>query len=106
MNITKSKLENVTELGTVDGVSHYGTGFLTAIVGCFVEIFGRSNPLLEAKITKAKNSAKEYAFIKATEMGADGIMDYEIQLSGRTVLVYGTAYKNGNTIADNALPEL
>ncbi len=112
MNITKSQLENVKEVGTISAVSTFGTGLLTAIVTYFIELFGIENNMFVKKIEKAKDSAINKLIVQANALGeVDGIMGLEYQLSGKTVLVYGIAYKeyassvNGNTSFDD-VPEI
>lgn len=106
MNITKTKLDNVTEIKTVEATSHYGTGLLTAIVTSFIELFGCYNEMYVNKIEKAKEDAKQRLINKAKELNADGIMDYSIELSGKTVIVYGTAFKYKHSASYDELPEL
>ena len=112
MNITKSQLENVKEVGTISAVSTFGTGLLTAIVTYFIELFGIENNMFVKKIEKAKDSATNKLIVQANALGeVDGIMGLEYQLSGKTVLAYGIAYKeyassvNGNTSFDD-VPEI
>ena len=112
MNITKSQLENVKEVGTISAVSTFGTGLLTAIVTYFIELFGIENNMFVKKIEKAKDSAINKLIVQANALGeVDGIMGLEYQLSGKTVLAYGIAYKeyassvNGYTSFDD-VPEI
>ena len=94
MNITTSQLENVIEVETITAVSTFGTGFLTAVVTYFIELFGIENNMLIKKIEKARNSAMHKLMEQAKAISSvDGIMNLNYQLSGKTVLVSGTAYK-------------
>lgn len=112
MEITVSQLDNVTELGTVSAVSNFGIGFLTHLVTEILELVGVENDMLMKKIGKAKDKAISYLLWYASATpGAEGIMNLRLQLSGKSVLAYGTVYRrnrdNNTTIsASNETPEI
>lgn len=99
MNITKSQLENVKEIQTITAVSIFGTGFLTWFVSSFIELFGIENNMLAKKVEKAKNSAMQKLIAQAKAISdIDGIMNLNYQLSGKMVLISGTAYKKFESV--------
>ena len=96
IELTCSHLDYVEEISTVSSTSTYGTGLLTAIVTSFIEILGIENDLYSNKVKRAENKALLYIMRKAQKCGATGIMNYHVQVSGKTVYMYGTAYKLPN----------
>lgn len=107
MNVTVSKIENVTEMQTLSAVSSFGTGFLTALVSGFIELFGVENHMLARKMEKAKDSATAQLVLQAQQIKADGIMNLNYQFSGMSVLAYGTAYAGAkSTAVYDEVPEI
>lgn len=110
MEITISKLENVKELKQISAVSVFGTGFLTAIVSSFIELFGIENKMLIKKIEKARESAMQSLISQAKAIPyAEGIMNLTFQMSGKSVLAYGTVFQNFKDVASssqNAVDEI
>lgn len=94
ITITCSQLNNVNEIGTVSAVSYNGIGIITSIVLYFVEFFGCGSDMYANKILRAERSARRKLISRAKVLKADGIMNYKVQVTNRTVFVYGTAYKN------------
>lgn len=94
MTITVSQLENKTEIKTLTATVSFGMGLITAIVYSFCMLFGLECAMLSHKIDKAKNAASQLILDKAKSIGADGVMNVRFVISGLTVLMYGTAYKN------------
>lgn len=95
MEITISKLENVKEIKTISAISVFGIGFLTLIISCFVELFGIENKRLVEKIEKAKERTIQSLILQAEATpNADGIMNLSFQMSGKSVLAYGTVFQN------------
>ena len=104
MKITVSKLENVEELKTITAISTFGTGLLTAVVTYFVELLGIENVRMADKNERAKKSAIDRLIAKASNyVDADGIMNLRLELSGKTVLAYGTVYKSCATVQKNSV---
>ena len=81
------------ELRTISAASYNGIGFFTAILISFVEFFGCGFDMYAEKILRAENNALRALISSAKSLNADGIMNYRVQVTNRTVFVYGTAYK-------------
>lgn len=94
MNITASQLSGVTELKMISATSTYGIGFLTSIGKFFCDLLGIECEMYNNKVEMAKSAAAERLMDKALYNSADGIMNVNFQVTGLTVMVYGTAYKN------------
>lgn len=94
MNITASQLSGVTELKMISATSTYGIGFLTGIIKFFCDLSGMECDMYNEKVELAKSAAEEKLKEKALYYGADGVMNVSFQITGLTVMVYGTAYMN------------
>ena len=93
MKISFSLIDDVNHIKMLTSNATYGVGFFTAISLWFCNIFGIQCEMYDKKIEMAKNTAIETMVMKATKLGATGIMDVKFQISGTTVFVYGIAYK-------------
>ncbi len=105
MKLTTVTLYDVKDLGEVSGVCIYGMGLLTAICWMICQIFGKSSIFVGRKLERAKEKALEEMKLYAQELGADGVMHLRYQLSGRSVLVYGSAFQYLDSEAEEAPAE-
>ena len=87
MKLTTVTLYDVKDLGEVSGVCIYGMGLFTCICYLICQIIGKSSVFVGRKIDRAEMK------IYAQEMGADGVMNLRYQLSGLSVMVYGSAFQ-------------
>lgn len=93
MKITTVRPDNVIDCGEVSAVSAYGIGFFTGLLFSFANLLGIHSGFLSKKITHAKDRARNDMIAQATALQADGVMDVKYQLSGLSVLAYGTAFR-------------
>ncbi len=100
MKLTTVTLYDVKDLGEVSGVCIYGVGLFTAVCYLICSLIGKSSVFVGRKLDRAKAKAAEEMKLYAQEMGADGVMDLRYQLSGLSVMVYGTAFQYLDTEAD------
>ena len=105
MKLTTVTLDYVNDLGEVSGVCVYGVGLITSLFYGICTLFGKSSVFLGRKLDRAKEKATEEMKLYAEERGADGVMNIRYQLSGLTVLVYGTAYSYPAEPALDNLPQ-
>lgn len=103
MKLTTVTLDYVTDLGEVSGVCVYGVGLLTSLFYCICSLIGKSSVFLGRKLERAKEKAVEEMKVYAQEKHADGVMNIRYQMSGLSVMVYGTAFSYA---ADAPLDEL
>ena len=106
MNITSSQLTNVTEIANVSAAATNGIGLLTAIVSSVISVLGINDTWHKYKVEKAYTQAVNSVTERAIKLGADGIMNFRVEMNGLTVLVYGTAYASAPNNESDALPEL
>ena len=99
MKLTFESIPNVQAVKMISATSTYGTGFWTGICTGCANLCGTECKRLGKKINKAKTSATNELMAKAAAANADGIMEIRYQISGKTVFMYGIAYKmtGGNT---------
>ncbi|MBQ7598631.1 MAG: heavy metal-binding domain-containing protein [Clostridia bacterium] len=93
MKLTTVTLYDVKDLGEVSGVCIYGMGLFTCICYLICQIIGKSSVFVGRKLDRAKAKAIEEMKLYAQEMGADGVMNLHYQLSGLSVMVYGSAFQ-------------
>ena len=94
MNLALTKVENVQEIKVVTANATYGVGLITSIAATICSLFGLECKMYDKKIEKAKTRAAQKLIAKATEAGADGIMNLNFQIHNLTIFASGTAYKN------------
>ena len=100
MKLTTLTLYDVKDLGEVSGVCIYGVGLLSALCYLVCSLIGKNAIFVGRKLERAKEKALEEMKLYAQEMGADGVMDMRYQLSGLSVMAYGTAFQYLDTDAD------
>ena len=93
MKLTTVTLYDVKDLGEVSGVCIYGVGLFSAVCFLLCSVLGKSMIFVGRKLERAKAKALEEMKLYAQEMGADGVMNLRYQLSGLSVLVYGSAFQ-------------
>lgn len=110
MKLTTVTLYDVKDLGEVSGVSIYGVGLFTAVCYLICSLIGKSSVFVGRKLERAKEKALEEMKLYAQEMGADGVMNLHYQLSGLSVMVYGSAFQYLDTDLDapieDGVPEI
>ena len=100
MKLTTVTLYDVKDLGEVSGVCIYGVGLFSAVCFLICSLIGKSSVFVGRKLERAKAKALEEMKIYAQEMGADGVMNLHYQLSGLSVMVYGSAFQYLDTEAE------
>ena len=93
MNFYSVVIPNATPIRIVTGRASYGIGFFTIVVGLFCNLFGIQHSWFSKKLLKAEWCAMRALECEAEKIGADGVMDIHCEISGLSILVYGTAYK-------------
>ena len=101
MFYTTKTVDNVINLGIVEGDSCYGIGFITAICYSFCMLLGWPSESMRKKLELSKAKALNDMFARAREKGAIGIMEVSYQVTGLNVFVYGTAYKSRPANSEN-----
>ena len=93
MKLTTVTLYDVKDLGEVSGVCIYGIGLFSALCYLLCSIIGKNSIFVGRKLERAKDKAVKEMTFYAQELGADGVMNLTYQLSGLSVMVYGTAFQ-------------
>ena len=93
MKLTSESIPNVQAVKMVSATSTYGIGFGTWFCTELANLCGTECKRLGKKINKANVSATNELMAKAAAANADGIMEIRYQISGKTVFMYGIAYK-------------
>ncbi len=107
MKISTVKIDNVKDLGMVNSVSVYGIGIITSFIYSLFSFLGMQSTFMTNKMAKVINSATDSLKSSAAQIGADGVMNVQYQMTMLCVMAYGTAFKyDTETATEDELPEL